>query len=107
MEAAAQGGGRNATEARRAPLIRDAATEDAPAVARVHIASWRVAYRDHLPAELLAGLSVERRIDVWRGLIGRPESPTLLAEVDGEIVGVVGVGPSRAGPGVGGRHAIY
>ncbi len=80
---------------------------DAAAIARVHVDSWRVAYRDHLPAELLASLSVEQRQAGWEELLGNPESPTLVAELDGEVVGFAGVGPSRDEQGVAELYAIY
>jgi hypothetical protein len=37
--------------------IRAASRDDVPALARVHIASWRAAYPHILPAEVLAALS--------------------------------------------------
>jgi ribosomal protein S18 acetylase RimI-like enzyme len=100
-------GGGAATEARQAPLIRDATKDDAAAVARVHVESWRAAYREHMPPELLAGLSVERRTEGWRELLGNPGSPTLVAELDGEIVGFAGFGPSRDTEGEAELYAIY
>ncbi len=39
--------------------LRLAGLEDASAIAEIRVASWRAAYRDLLPAELLAGLRVE------------------------------------------------
>src|SRR5205823_282227 len=54
-----------------------------------------------------AGLSVERRTRGWRGILGKPESPTLVAEVGGELVGFVGVGPSRDAEGEAELYAIY
>src|SRR5207237_9862366 len=78
---------------------------DGAAITRVHIASWRVAYRGHLPAELLAGLSVERRAERWREIVGRADSPTFIAEAEGEVVGFAGIGPSRESPDASPRRA--
>jgi len=90
-----------------APLIRDGTRDDAAAIARVHVDSWRHAYRGHLPPEMLANLSVERRTQGWRDLLGDAGSPTLVAELDGQIVGFVGVGPSRDEEGLAELYAIY
>ena len=42
-------------------VIREATPDDARAIAEVHVASWRWAYRGDLPAEFLDGLSVDDR----------------------------------------------
>ena len=39
--------------------VRDATVDDARAIAEVHVASWRWAYRGQLPDDLLDGLSVD------------------------------------------------
>ena len=95
-------GGAGATGAGR-PLIRTASPADAEAVARVHVVSWREAYREHLPADLLAALSVERRAAFWREHIGN----VLVAERDGAVVAFASVGPSDADASVGQLYAIY
>jgi hypothetical protein len=46
-------------------VIRDARVEDARGVAAVHISSWQEAYRGLLPADVLSGLSVDRREQDW------------------------------------------
>jgi len=79
-------------------LVRLAEPQDAPAVARVHVASWRQAYRGLLPQEYLDSLSVEARTTTWAQAFGQfPDqtSTTLVGELDGQIVGFASVGPSR------------
>jgi GNAT superfamily N-acetyltransferase len=69
--------------------VRWARIEDAAELAEVHIASWRAAYANLLPADRLAGLDLGRRTEDWRGWLG-PEgerNETLVAEIDGEIAG--------------------
>ena len=46
-------------------VIREATPNDARAIAEVHVTSWRWAYRDDLPAELLDALSVDQRERDW------------------------------------------
>ena len=41
-------------------LIRPATLEDAPAIARVHVDTWRTTYAGIVPDEHLAKLSYER-----------------------------------------------
>ena len=79
-------------------FVRRAEPQDAPAVARVHVASWRQAYRGLLPQEYLDSLSIEARTTTWAKAFSRsPDqaSTTLVGELDGQIVGFACVGPSR------------
>ena len=79
-------------------LIRRAEPQDAPGVARVHVASWRQAYRGLLPQEYLDSLSVETRTTTWAKAFSQsPDqlSTTLVGELDGQIIGFACVGPSR------------
>ncbi len=78
--------------------IRAATLEDAEAIAQVHVAAWQSAYRDILPADLLAGLSVERRTANWKAMLAQTESNnfTLVAEDDTrKVVGFSQCGPQR------------
>jgi ribosomal protein S18 acetylase RimI-like enzyme len=82
-------------------VIRPATPDDAEAVARVHVETWRAAYVHALPAEGLASLSVTQRTEIHR------RSPPVVAEVDGEIVGFVSVGPGTDPDTDGELYAIY
>src|ERR1041385_8579918 len=53
-----------------ARVIRPAAPEDAPAIARVHVESWRTTYRGIFPQGLLDGLSIEDRARSWNEVLG-------------------------------------
>ena len=78
-------------------VIRPALPGDADAVARVHVESWRSAYRGLLPAEYLAGLTVEDRAPRWRERlrhIGARED-VITAVRGGTIVGFASSGPAR------------
>lgn len=81
--------------------IRLAVPEDAAAIARVHVASWRSTYRGLLPEDVLANLSVERREEMWRQQTETARQDprrgfVLVAEDDGgEVVGFVSAGPDR------------
>ena len=78
-------------------VIRDAVPSDARAIAEVHVASWRWAYRDDLPAEFLDGLSVDDREQEWNQMLAldRSGAGTLVAEDRDRVVGFCGFGPSR------------
>lgn len=80
--------------------IRPARAEDADDIARVHVASWRVAYDGLMPAAYLQGLDVGARAAGWRSTLAAPKdrSRTLVLESDGELVGFVAVGASRDEP---------
>ena len=85
--------------------VRLAMLEDAPAIARIQVETWRVAYRDILPNEMLAALSIEKRTERWRTWMKTPDTHLYVAE-DGAIVGFAHVGPSRD-EGAENTHEIY
>jgi GNAT superfamily N-acetyltransferase len=87
--------------------IRRAAPGDERRLAEVHIAAWQGAYTGLMPADYLAGLSVEAGVERWRRSLAEPApgATTLVAELDDpadpgeagrpELVGIATVGPSR------------
>jgi GNAT superfamily N-acetyltransferase len=74
--------------------IRTATLEDAGSISRVHIESWRTAYRQIVPDSYLAGLNAEERTTRWREHLNSA-GRVLVAEQDGEIVGFINGGPIR------------
>jgi GNAT superfamily N-acetyltransferase len=82
--------------------IREARQEDAAAIARVHVDSWRTTYRGIVPEGFLAEMSYEDFEDRWRGWlrnVGEPRRTFRVAELpSGRIVGFASGGP-RQGAG--------
>jgi GNAT superfamily N-acetyltransferase len=93
--------------------VRDATVDDARAIAEVHVASWRWAYRGQLPDDLLDGLSVDDREAMWTAWFLRPEeraAALVASDEDGRVVGFANAGPCRdegATPDTGELRAIY
>lgn len=78
--------------------IRAADPTDAAAIARVHVDSWRIAYRGLVPDEYLANLSHEDSEDTWRRILGERDGKCLfVADVDaaGVVAFALG-GPGRS-----------
>ena len=75
--------------------ISHAVPEDAPAIARVHVSSWQVAYQDLLPAAYLATLTPGKREAMWRESISRGSPQLLVARDDDGVVGFVAFGTCR------------
>ncbi len=69
--------------------IRRAEALDAGAIARIHAAGWRTAYRDFLPPATLARLSVEDREHYWRDALRENGDRylTLVAEQGPSLMG--------------------
>ncbi|PWB93334.1 GNAT family N-acetyltransferase [Methylosinus sporium] len=68
--------------------IRAATAEDAPTLAALNLACWRETYEGLLPAETFAALTLEERLDHWRGAFQSSGSRVALAfDVDGAAVG--------------------
>lgn len=62
--------------------VRRAVPEDARAIAAVHVGAWQVAYRGLMADELLDGLSVAQREEVWREALAGGGSPAVYVAVD-------------------------
>lgn len=93
--------------------IRPALSTDAAGIARVHVETWRSAYRDLLPADYLQSLRYQDREEMWTKIIGQPFATKnfvlVLADEQNNIHGFISGGPSREviwGP-VGEVYAIY
>src|SRR5205085_1977428 len=91
--------------------VRRATVDDARAIAEVHVASWRGAYRGIVPDEVLDARSVEERTPKWRAWLTEPGSRhVLVAAADGRVRGFVAGGPSEdadADATVGQVYALY
>ena len=79
--------------------IRPANLEDAPALAHIHVASWRHAYAGIVAAETLSNLSVESRTQQWQAALKQDESARTCLFVgqnaSGELLGFASGGPQR------------
>ena len=66
-------------------MLREALSDDAPAIAALHVASWRDAYAHILDPAFLAGPVEEDRMRCWTGRFAdpRPDQHVVLA-LDGE-----------------------
>jgi ribosomal protein S18 acetylase RimI-like enzyme len=91
--------------------IRQATPEDALAIAKVHVDSWQSAYRGLLPDERLERLDYARGAEHFREAITREPETFYVAENEGNIVGVLALGPCRDpeadGASTGELYALY
>ena len=90
--------------------VREARASDAAAIGRVRHASWQAAYSGLMPADYLAGLSVDGFVLSARRMLEQQAAGRIsvfVAEVGGVVAGFATVGPSRdddaAGPDHGAR----
>ena len=95
----------------RGPLktIRPADVGDAPAIARVHVDTWRTAYLGLLPDDYLAALDEAGYAERWRRTLSGGMGRVYVAEDAGQVVGFASGGRERAGEdGFSGElYAIY
>lgn len=70
-------------------IIRFASVSDAKAIASVHVASWKVIYRGHIPEKILDHLSVNDREDLWLSLLNNKAKVLVLEEQEQQIIGFV------------------
>jgi GNAT superfamily N-acetyltransferase len=77
--------------------IRPAIVADAPAMARVHIDSWRWAYTRLMPRSYLEELSVPRRTRHWAAFIGDAHTAAMawVAYDQHGCCGLASAGPTR------------
>ncbi|MBB5058984.1 L-amino acid N-acyltransferase YncA [Granulicella aggregans] len=75
-------------------LVRRANQQDASAIARVHIASWRTTYAGIVPNDYLKSLNESERVLQWQDWLAR-DVRVYVAELDGEVIGFASAGPTR------------
>ncbi len=90
-------------------LVRPAELDDAAAIARVHVATWRTAYRGLLPDDFLASLDEAWYAERWWRTLGDTSGRVYIAEAAGAVVGFASGGRERAGEDgyEGELYAIY
>lgn len=78
----------------RLSMIRNAEPADAPGVARVHVASWQMAYPGLIDQAFLDSLEVASRTEIWSRILRQTRGRVMVAESEGVIEGFCAVGPS-------------
>jgi len=101
-----------APEREVAVLIREANANDAMAIARVQVDTWRTTYAGLVPAAYLRDLSYERQGQVWGDFISTLRDATGLYVVEtaaGAVIGFAHGGPERSHRGdyQGELYALY
>ncbi len=87
--------------------VRRALPADAPAIARVHVASWQAAYQMLIPTSRLARFTVPRRTAAWTSNLRDRPTHTAVFEGPTGITGFASRGASRALPAWGEIWALY
>ncbi len=96
----------------RRERLRDATRADVPAIAAMHLASWRATYTAITPADFMRSITLESRIKRWEDAFLPPASETTetTVAVDGDqIVAVCSFGPRRepADPSAGEVYSLH
>jgi GNAT superfamily N-acetyltransferase len=76
-------------------IIRVATEADIPAIARVHVDTWRTAYGGIVDAAYLVSLTYEDFEKRRRERLATPGTRTFVGEVDGKVVAFATAGPNR------------
>jgi GNAT superfamily N-acetyltransferase len=82
--------------------VRPARADDADAIARLQLVTWRTAYRHVLPAAVLDDWDEPAAVAVWRTAVVSPPTPAhgVLVAVDAEVVaGFAAYGPAEPADG--------
>jgi len=90
-------------------MVRPAQLADAAAIARVHVDTWKTAYRGLLPDQFLDSLTESTYFERWQRGIGDSSTRVYVAEDQTGVVGFASGGPERAGESgyEGELYAIY
>jgi len=75
--------------------LRRATSSDAPAVGRIHVESWNVAYRGIMPDDVIAKTDLAYRTQFWAERIADPEWPVFVIEEGDQCVAFCQMIPSR------------
>ncbi|MFT3772752.1 MAG: GNAT family N-acetyltransferase [Minicystis sp.] len=92
------------------PHIRLAEPADARAVAVIHVEGWRAAYTGLMPEAVLAAFSIDEREQTWRDRfagLDPSEARTMVAVIDGQVLGWASTGPCRDDDREGGDGELW
>ncbi|MEO0706181.1 MAG: GNAT family N-acetyltransferase [Cyanobacteria bacterium J06649_5] len=82
-------------------LTREATYTDIPAIARVHVDTWRNTYSGIIPDQVLTDLSYEKRENAWQNVFDQAADSngfTYVSENEtGQIIGFMDGGRERTG----------
>jgi len=90
-------------------VVRPAEVDDAPAIARVHVAAWRTTYGGLLPDDFLSSLDQAGYEERWARTLREAPDRVYVAQDRDEVVGFASGGRERAGESgyAGELYAIY
>ena len=80
--------------------VREATWADAAAIARLHLANWRAAYRGIVPDAVLDAITEESRLAHWDGVLADihgTEFVYVAEDAGGRLVGIASGGPELGG----------
>lgn len=78
-------------------VIREARAVDAPAIARVHVESWRSAYAGLLPDSVLVQMCEHTHTAEWARVLGQRRNREIVLVADAGEHGVIGFGSCGRG----------
>ncbi|WP_017327754.1 GNAT family N-acetyltransferase [Synechococcus sp. PCC 7336] len=91
--------------------IRKALESDASEIARIHVESWKGAYKGLMPDDVLDALNVSSKTEAWKSLLTNPENHSYVAEVNSSTAGFASLcacrDPDKNSITVGEIAAIY
>ena len=79
--------------------LRIATLEDAEAIARIHVETWRNTYAGLLPADLLVGMSLEKQTRMWQRMLRGGETAIVAEDPRHGAIGFGSFGPNRCNRG--------
>lgn len=88
-------------------MIRHPTADDVDTLAAVHVEAWTDAYTGLLPDETIAGMTLDRRVEMWQQIIEADRERAWLAEDGSGVVGLASVGPAQDLDGWGQLYNIY
>jgi len=74
--------------------LRVATAADAEALGRIHVESWKVAYRGIMPDDVIARTDLAFRTRLWTDRLATREWPVFVIETGGELVAFCHMVPS-------------
>lgn len=82
--------------------IRSAAPSDLDSIVEVFRACWNISYQDLLPSTVREDMTIEAAKNMWSGAVQpHPDRSTLIAEIEGKVVGIArfGIDPENDNSG--------